>query len=368
MPSRPTLIAGLAILAGVACDRLPTAAGPRAESLAGPAELRSPPLDYSAVDLGTLGGPVSVANDINERGQVVGSSSTATGEDHPFLWTPAAGMVDLGTLAIGRPATALAINNAGSIVGVAENASGDERAVLWTGAGQIRDLGAPPGFSSRAEDINERGVVVGMARSKTVPFLSHAVRWLPNGRMEDLGTLGTRNARLAGINGGGDVIANTDVGPFFTHVLLLQRNRPPVDIGNLGGTHPLTGALALEVSNRGDVTGFSAPNDDVVRAFLWTKETGMRDLGALHADFGFSQGSGVNARRMVVGLSSVSPIGPVHAFVWMDGAGMRDLGTLGGAESTAMAINESGEIVGSADLPGTPLRSHATLWRPTRRP
>jgi probable HAF family extracellular repeat protein len=38
-------------------------------------------------DLGTLGGNYSVAVVINERGQVVGYSLTASGEEHAFLWT-----------------------------------------------------------------------------------------------------------------------------------------------------------------------------------------------------------------------------------------------------------------------------------------
>ena len=43
----------------------------------------------SCLDLGTLGGTDSVATAMNNLGQVVGSSTTATVERQAFLWTDA---------------------------------------------------------------------------------------------------------------------------------------------------------------------------------------------------------------------------------------------------------------------------------------
>jgi probable HAF family extracellular repeat protein len=46
-------------------------------------------------DLGTRGGKFSIAYAINERGQVVGTSRTSSGEQHVFLWQ-GGNMSDLG--------------------------------------------------------------------------------------------------------------------------------------------------------------------------------------------------------------------------------------------------------------------------------
>ena len=80
-------------------------------------------------DLGTLGGTFSFAVAINDLGQVVGSSTTTTGEIHAFRWQ-AGVMTDLGTLG-GTSSEAHAINGRGRIVGHSETAAGVTHAVLW---------------------------------------------------------------------------------------------------------------------------------------------------------------------------------------------------------------------------------------------
>src|SRR5437867_2171056 len=71
-------------------------------------------------DLGALDGRNSEAIAINNRGQVVGVSSTATG-DHAFLWEKGA-IIDLGTLG-GPGSGARTINNRGQVIGRSETAS-----------------------------------------------------------------------------------------------------------------------------------------------------------------------------------------------------------------------------------------------------
>ena len=87
--------------------------------------------DISVTDLGTLGGTYSSAAAINNLGQVVGDSYTASGESHAFSWTAAGGMVDLGTLG-GTDSNATAVNDLGQVVGRSTTASGEVHATLWT--------------------------------------------------------------------------------------------------------------------------------------------------------------------------------------------------------------------------------------------
>jgi probable HAF family extracellular repeat protein len=86
---------------------------------------------YSVTELGTLGGDYSQAFGINSRGQIVGSSYTASGEVHAFLWEKGE-MTDLGTLG-GDHSQATAINSRGQVVGYANTDLGmDHHAVLWS--------------------------------------------------------------------------------------------------------------------------------------------------------------------------------------------------------------------------------------------
>jgi probable HAF family extracellular repeat protein len=79
-------------------------------------------------------------------------------------------------------------------------------------------------------------------------------------------------------------------------------------------------------------------------AFMWSRESGMKDLGSLGAS---SYAEAVNASGQVAGYF-VTSLGDLHAFRWTAKDGMKDLGTLGGNFSVAWGIDDSGVVVGSA--------------------
>src|SRR6266545_1319999 len=86
----------VALLTLAACNEPTRPAAPRSPR----ADVAVPPsAQYTVTDIGTLGGTFTQAFRINEAGQVIGGSTTSSGDLHAFLWTQERGMIDLGTLA-----------------------------------------------------------------------------------------------------------------------------------------------------------------------------------------------------------------------------------------------------------------------------
>lgn len=126
-------------------------------------------VDVTATRLGTPGGQYSSAHAINEWGDVVGTSHTADGEVHAFLWRDGV-MMDLGALA--ADSRAFAINDLGHVVGYASVPKGqyfETHAVLWT-SGVITDLSKGGGndwaMLHFANGIDSDGRIVGAGLRK----------------------------------------------------------------------------------------------------------------------------------------------------------------------------------------------------------
>src|SRR5271166_1471287 len=142
-------------------------------------------------DLGNLGGDISWAVWLNDRGQVAGTSYVANDQyPHAFLWDRGK-LTDLGTLG-GNYSYALWLNNQGDVVGVA-GLPGDEAfpAALWS-HGKVTNLGTLSGDNlANANGINSAQQIVGLScalpcndRTEERAFL-----WENGGPMVDLNAL-----------------------------------------------------------------------------------------------------------------------------------------------------------------------------------
>lgn len=126
----------------------------------------------SVINLGSLGGTMGKSGAINDRGEVAGFSSVPGDSSvHPFLWTAATGMQDLGPLGTDFLADPAGINNSTQVVGGSCDMSGNCRAFLWEKnvMSDLNDLipADSPWYLAYALGINDAGEIVGFAVEKS---------------------------------------------------------------------------------------------------------------------------------------------------------------------------------------------------------
>jgi probable HAF family extracellular repeat protein len=305
---------------------------------------------YSIIDLGTLGGTLSYAYGINNRGQVVGTSELACNcKGHPFLWSSGV-MHDSDPPGGGSSEDdAYGINNLGQVVGDAFG----HPFIFSRGIG-MTDLGvAGFGFA-----VNDNGDVAGKL---SVP--PHAFLW-KDGHVLDLGTLtGNGVSTATGLNNQHEVVGQA-AGLNFMHAFAWTRSTGMRDLGTLdGNTTSLSGANA--VNDLGQIVGSSYSQNLLTTHAAYFSDHGVIDLGTLG---GFSSASAVNNLGQVVGDSNGRAV-----VTDLYGGPMVDLNTLIPSDSgwdhlfTADGINDAGQIVGTGQLPGYDI-IHAYLLSPVERP
>jgi probable HAF family extracellular repeat protein len=279
----------------------------------------------AVVGLGTLGGNESEAVAVNDRGQVVGRSTTAVpGQSHAFLWESGR-MTDLGTLG-GTDSRAVAINDAGQVIGTSTTAAGAYHAFLWQ-HGVMTDLGTLPGQrDSGARALNNRGQVIGDSGPR-------AFLW-QDGRLTDLGLLpGGTQAQVTGINDRGQVVGVADTRDSEERAFLWQDGRMS-ELDALGDNDLESHAFA--VNDRGQVIG-DAEGDPVV--WQGGSRTPVPGLGGPCCEL-----AGLNASGEVAGTGATRS-GYRHAFLW-NGTAV-DLGrSAGGLSTVAVALDDAGDVIG----------------------
>lgn len=218
------------------------------------AYLRSADGTFRPVGLGKF----SFANAVNDAG-VVGGHSGVDGRVRAFRWTQASGPVFLSDRG-GSFNSVRAVNIHGDAVGLFNTPEDSpQRAAFWNAAGELRELPRLPGGPyASAQAINNAGLVAGVA--DTPGRESHAVLWHPDGRMQDIGTLGGRSSIALGVNELGEVVGSSE----------------KTADGELG-------------------------------AFFWTEESGMLELPGLPGAK-YTQAQRINENGQIVGYSGGSVV------------------------------------------------------------
>lgn len=366
-------------------------------SLALPCRLAAQQPRYKLLYLDELGGPhVMVLGDIsccgilpsiiNNSGTAVGLASTSipnpnSAVDPYFPPTPTTTVaaawqgpvpIHLGALPGGYNSFANAISNSGLIAGISETGDIDPllgvleaHPTLWV-FGHPIDLGTFGGGEGYANQVNDSGQVVGYAQNGIADLFDYfglgtqsRAFLRQSGVLKDLGTLGGNDSQASFVNDLGQIVgisyttstAVTNTGFVCTQGNVVPRQDPffwengkMLDMGNLGGNC----AAPAGINIHSQVAGNSDLADVNVypHAFLWSRESGMKDLGTLGGTF--AQADALSDSGEVVGTSSTRGDQAFFAVLWKDGV-ITNLGNLpGDCGSSAYAINSQGQITGDS--------------------
>ena len=222
---------------------------------------------------------------------------------------------------------------------------------------RIINLG--PGELASIPKINVSGQVAYTLAQPNGPWRG----WFYDGSVAvDVGTLGGSWAIAAGVNNAGQVVGTASLpNAPFTHAFVWTRHSGMLDLGTLFG---LGSSFGVAINNRGQATGSSFAPDGTTHAFRWSAANGMEDVG-LFAPFipNFTNATAIGETGLVAGWGTVAD-GDGHAFAWTRRTGLLDLGTFGGSSSFAEAVDAEGQVAGYATVPGN--RAHAFVWNRSR--
>src|SRR5262245_48974947 len=290
---------------------------------------------WTVVDIGANFPGGSDATSINDLGQVVGVENGAyASETHAWIYDNGT-LTDLGTLG-GTYAYPYAINNSGQIVGQSSTASGAHHAFLYQ-SGTMTDLGTFGASSSYAVAINNSGQIV-INRANQALLYS-------NGTATPLGTLGGAYTTARAINDAGQISGYSQTNRSRTDA----PGNLVMDAFLYGGGQMQDAGAAVTgysnygygMNNAGQIVGWTIVKGNTQRAFLLSGGTATLIGGNGTAAYG------INDQGQVVGYNNATSNG----FLYSNGK-TTNLDTLkeitaGGWDSvTPVRINNMGQIVG----------------------
>ena len=317
---------------------------------------------------------------INNRGWVAGYSVSSDGLRHAVLWRGDEA-TDLGQPGLISLPQWPGLSSNGVVVGIAQTAALDTLGESWSCAafmgakgkvclgfawygGAMHALPAWGGENGFATGVNARGDVVGWAETavhdptcstpQVLQFRATVWSVKDQGRRQLRPFPGDSTSAATAVNDRGQVVGisgdcDVAVGRKSARHALMWDGDQVVDLGDLHGQYWNT-PMALN-QNGTMVVGFANPPDgdfdgDSLRAFVWTRDGGMKDLGRLAGDQS-SQALGVNSSGQIVGLSCGDTC---HGILWQGGRMYRvqDLAGAGFPDQiySAKDINEAGQITG----------------------
>lgn len=302
-------------------------------------------LRYSVVPLAARDGTLLFADDLNDKGAVVGhifNDNTATNE--VILWKDGR-YVRLGDriLTGALETTAIAVNNRTQIVGKVTGPDFNTEDYLLA----RRDVTYLVGPFTSPQEINDHGVIAGTTSSDG---LDHGAVWR-NGETVLLPMApGDVSASTADINNNGTVVGRgvTAESGLEALVWFAPYTSAPTIIPLPPNADRSQGALG--VNNREQVI-FVADDVDalVTRSYLWSADGPLQELQPL-AGLAHSVALDINTDGLIVGYSAEQE-GPAPATVWRGGevCALEDLVKtppgLEGQWAEGFRVNERGEIL-----------------------
>ncbi len=212
----------------------------------------------------------------------------------------------------------------------------------------ISSLGTVAGFAEKTipRAINANGQVAGDAYSgpdAASPY--HAFRY-SNGTIQGLPTLGGTSAGANGIDPAGNVVGYSELtGSGFTQAFWYDG----VTTQSLGALVPGGISHAAGVNAVGQVVGVSTTDAVPTEKHVFVYSGGvMHDLSDLGTGSPMTAPWDINDSGQITG-SYLDANNHSRGFVYTAGT-LQTIDTLGGSNSFAVAMNNGGDIAGSADL------------------
>ena len=165
-------------------------------------------------------------------------------------------------------------------------------------------------------------------------------------RVTILPSLGGNVAPFCSLNDSGQVAGVEYIGNNDQHLFLWDREHGIRDLGAVWGS-------SAEINNAGQICGTMAVEPNRHEGFLWEPGQGRTMLGTLGGKW--SAAYGINNRGQIIGLTHSAS--PSHAFIWEKATGMRRLSGPDATPCIPVSINDAGQVlVTLVERPPSPMR------------